>query len=999
MRKLFSILSAGILLIGMASETLGQNAALKSRIRKSNAREVKIAQSNQFSSLSLTQPGNNVQALWDVNISFDPTDQTSIFGWAGVVYAKGRFFCSKWNGADTLAIFDSTGTFEDILTIPGIGAVRGMTFDGTYIWAGNNTRNVQVIDPVTFTKVRQHTVPTAVGNVRWITFNPEGNNGAGSFFVGNFESAIFQVRKPAANVTSMASINNIPAATHGLTGMYGMAYEANGPDSRFWAFDQGQPESAAVVVQLNAEGIPTGIKRDVDLDAPAGAGGSAGGIFLANLSDFPGKTLVCLNQGGGVVGYDIRLPVFDAIFDSLATTNGLTAWPKKWTSASKLAGKVRSNGVGTLANFSPSVDVINAETNTTVQNLQVNTVTVSGGQSQFFETAEIVPGFLETDALYLAQGTTNYPGDETAANDTAFAFFALTDSTIAQDYVYFDPGLASIIGIGAPSSDEKSLGAKFSLPAADTLTSVTYFLGAPYPDESTSVSIYSVNNGVPSTTPIATTTLTYTATQDDFQNGAAVTLPLDSPLPLPAGEFLVAVNELGDSICALGSINFNFKPNTFFVKWNSAPSSGEWVDLIQFGGNLMRAFAIYPNFGNVPANTTTAPICSTSAVSAITQNSASANSTVIADGGAPVTERGVCWSTTPNPTIALTTKTSDGNGLGDFTSNVTGLAANTMYYIRAYATNSIGTSYGNESFFTTASNNVLATLTTTAGASVSATSATSGGNITADGGAAITARGICWSTTSGPTINLSTKTFDGTGTGSFTSTMTGLTPNATYYIRAYAQNSVGVAYGDEVTFTMTAPVSLATLTTTAPVALTEATASSGGNITSDGNGSITARGVCWSTSPGPTTALTTKTVDGTGAGVFTSNITGLSVGNTYFVRAYAENSAGVAYGNELTFTVTSTGKIEFGTKSKAVDFVLSPNPARVNLNLILTSTKSGNASIRITDLAGKEVFTQNMTLAAGKQELPVSVEAFAKGAYLVEVNLGGYSVVHKFMKD
>jgi hypothetical protein len=45
----------------------------------------------------------------------------------------------------------------------------------------------------------------------------------------------------------------------------------------------------------------------------------------------------------------------------------------------------------------------------------------------------------------MAQGTTNYPGDETAANDTAFSFFAVTDSTIAQDYVYFDPSLASII--------------------------------------------------------------------------------------------------------------------------------------------------------------------------------------------------------------------------------------------------------------------------------------------------------------------------------------------------------------------------------------------------------------------------------------------------------------------------------------------------------------------------------------------------------------------------
>jgi hypothetical protein len=76
----------------------------------------------------------------------------------------------------------------------------------------------------------------------------------------------------------------------------------------------------------------------------------------------------------------------------------------------------------------------------------------------------------------------------------------------------------------------------------------------------------------------------------------------------------------------------------------------------------------------------------------------------------------------------------------------------------------------------------------------------SGGNVTADGGADITARGICWSTSQTPTIS-GNHTTDGTGTGSFTSTMTGLTPNTTYYVRAYATNSEGTAYGEVVSFT------------------------------------------------------------------------------------------------------------------------------------------------------------------------------------------------------
>jgi len=91
------------------------------------------------------------------------------------------------------------------------------------------------------------------------------------------------------------------------------------------------------------------------------------------------------------------------------------------------------------------------------------------------------------------------------------------------------------------------------------------------------------------------------------------------------------------------------------------------------------------------------------------------------------------------------------------------------------------------------------------------------------------------------------------------------------------------------------------LTTTAVSNITQTTASCGGNITSDGGATVTVRGVCWSTSQNPTIA-DNKTTDGTGAGSFTSNITGLTAGTTYYVRAYATNSAGTGYGSAMSFS-------------------------------------------------------------------------------------------------
>ena len=294
------------------------------------------------------------------------------------------------------------------------------------------------------------------------------------------------------------------------------------------------------------------------------------------------------------------------------------------------------------------------------------------------------------------------------------------------------------------------------------------------------------------------------------------------------------------------------------------------------------------------------PTVFTSSITNITQNTADGGGNVTSDGGAPVTSRGVCWNTTGNPTVN-NSKTINGSGTGSFTSSITGLQPCVIYHVRAYATNSAGTGYGNEISFTTAGN--IPTVTTAAVTGITRTTAISGGNITSDGCISITVRGVCWSTSANPTV-AGAHTTNGSGPGSFTSNLTGLSPNTTYHVRAYATHSQGTAYGNNVSFT-TPPVTLATLTTNSVTSITSTTAVSGGNITNDGGGTITARGVCWNTSANPTIS-NPHTNNGTGSGNFTSNITGLTSGTTYYLRAYATNSAGTGYGNQYSFITPVT---------------------------------------------------------------------------------------------
>ncbi|MDD4712155.1 MAG: T9SS type A sorting domain-containing protein [Bacteroidales bacterium] len=305
----------------------------------------------------------------------------------------------------------------------------------------------------------------------------------------------------------------------------------------------------------------------------------------------------------------------------------------------------------------------------------------------------------------------------------------------------------------------------------------------------------------------------------------------------------------------------------------------------------------------LPVSSTPSPTLTTTAISSITSTTAIGGGNITDNGSSYVIDCGVCWDTIPNPTKANNIISSSSRGATSFTSSFTGLSPSTTYYVRAYATNTGGyTAYGNEISFTTLSS--FPTLTTNSVSSITSTSAICGGNITDGGNGYVISRGVCWSITTNPTI-ANNKTSNGTGSTGFTSNITGLSPLTTYYVRAYATNTSGnTGYGNENIFNTLSAVTPPILTTITVSSITSTSAISGGNISSDGGASVTACGICWSTTPNPTIANST-TSDRTGSTGFTSNITGLSPLTTYYIRAYATNSVGTAYGNEVSFITRS----------------------------------------------------------------------------------------------
>ena len=290
------------------------------------------------------------------------------------------------------------------------------------------------------------------------------------------------------------------------------------------------------------------------------------------------------------------------------------------------------------------------------------------------------------------------------------------------------------------------------------------------------------------------------------------------------------------------------------------------------------------------------PKVKTVEVTDVTRTSATVVGEVTDDCGAEVTECGVCWSTSHDPTTSGSHATG-GTGLGSYSVALSGLEVGMTYYARAYAINSKGTAYGEELEFVTG-DAVKPTVTTAEITNIDWRSATGGGEVTDDGDATVTERGICWSTSHNPEVTGSHAN-SGTGTGTFTINMTGLTAGTTYYVRAYAKNIAGVSYGEELSFATFDPF-VPEVVTSAAIDVGYDRAIIGGEVTSDGESDVTERGVYWGTTSNPTTKL----VIGSGTGVFSRQLTGLTDNTTYYYKAYAVNSVGESCGSVMSFTTT-----------------------------------------------------------------------------------------------
>lgn len=199
-----------------------------------------------------------------------------------------------------------------------------------------------------------------------------------------------------------------------------------------------------------------------------------------------------------------------------------------------------------------------------------------------------------------------------------------------------------------------------------------------------------------------------------------------------------------------------------------------------------------------------------------------------------------------------------------------------------------------------------------------------GGKVTSSGGFAVTKRGVCWSTSQYPTVT-NDHTENGTGAGEFFSNIGNLQPSTTYYVRAYAENERGVAYGNQVTFQTESGVP--TVTTKLVRVDNKTTVFCEGIVTDEGDSHIIARGICWGTST--PTITNQKTSDGDGTGAFSTSVTVTNVHAQYlYFRAYATNESGTAYGEVIEIDYRNPYNLFKVTDQKANYLVLPFDLAR-----------------------------------------------------------------------
>jgi len=542
------------------------------------------------------------------------------------------------------------------------------------------------------------------------------------------------------------------------------------------------------------------------------------------------------------------------------------------------------NGAG-LGEFTGNLTELTDGTKYFLKAYATNEKGIGYGEIKSFETVEIGLPYLTTaDVINITTYSAQSGGNITNAGNGN-----ILNRGVCWDY-YEDPTINNCIGY---TSDGSGMGS-FTSNITELEDGMDYYVrayatnekGAGYGQDKT---FFTIKIVIPSVTTYNITNITYTTADcggvvTDDGNGTVTARGVCwGTSNDPTLENCLGFTTDGDGLGGFSSsITYLNSGENYFVRAYAANEKGT-------GYGPTRSFQTISGL----------PVVITADVTNITTNSADCGGNVTSEGNGSVLARGICWSNENSPSLDNCIGfTNEGTGGGIFSSGISDLDDGEGYYVVAYAINQEGTGYGLIKQFTTI-DIILPTIETYEVSEITAYSATSGGNVIHGGNDTVYARGVCWSTNENPTID-DYFTTNGSGLGSFISQLTTLTPNTTYYVRAFAANIAGVGYGNQLSF-MTITNIMPTVSTTDATNIAQFSATSGGNVTSNGGGTVGTRGVCWNTSGNPTLA-DFSTINGSGMGVFESYLTNLTPNTTYYVRSYATNEAGTAYGNQINFT-------------------------------------------------------------------------------------------------
>lgn len=523
------------------------------------------------------------EALWDVQSQFSATSAASgDLGMAACLYFGGEFWVSRW-ASDTLYRFSSTGTLISEFTIPGLTGTRALTTDGTLIYAGSATATIYKIDPGTQTLVTPNINTGVTTGIRHITYDPTLNSNGGGFWVGNFNTDI-----EAVSMTGASLPGTIPAATHGLGGMYGSAYDgtsAGGP--YLWVFHQGGANNCEITQLQLPAGTQTLITHDVLSDVGVTAGLSsalAGGLFITD-SLVPGqRTIGGLAQGTPeniVFAYELSDPVIaatDLEVDGLRPTEGYTQIPEGQVFGETF--DISLANVGTDPIDTAFIDYTVRFNGPTVvfTNTQM-TMNLASAATVLMSSAPFSPanGIGTYEVTATARIGANQ-SDTIPGNDTEVFTFEVTDSTFARDNGVPDGGN----GYAVSATDWAYAMATFTLSNPDTVTSIWISLATPVDLDTTYAIVTNTVGGTPNAPLIFGDVQIISSGQNDY------VLVIPGGLSLAAGTYGFGCYESATNTINLAQSNSVFTAGTNFFLTGAGGWSPSGIPTARF---------IRPNFG------------------------------------------------------------------------------------------------------------------------------------------------------------------------------------------------------------------------------------------------------------------------------------------------------------------------------------------------------------------------------------------------------------------